>query len=112
MVFNMTHLRIYGRKIISRHFQLVRISYQKLDFHRISLFAADFIINNLNARRYNSGTMDKKSKFRFSFNNPLKESLNYFLYPWLLKHVPPSMEIIDDESSRKTTDSMKIQFLI
>jgi hypothetical protein len=34
MVFNMTHLRIYGRKIISRHFQaqLVRISYQKLDF--------------------------------------------------------------------------------
>jgi hypothetical protein len=26
--------------------------------------------------------------------------------------VPPSNEIIDDENSRKTTDSMKIQFLI
>jgi hypothetical protein len=38
MVFNLTHLRIYGRKIISRHFQLVRISYQKLDFHGISRF--------------------------------------------------------------------------
>jgi hypothetical protein len=49
MVFNMTHLRIYGRKIISRHFQLVRISYQKLDFHGVSRFSAVFIINNFNA---------------------------------------------------------------
>jgi uncharacterized membrane protein len=40
MVFNLTHLRIYGRKIISRHFQLVRISYQNLDFHGISRFSA------------------------------------------------------------------------
>jgi hypothetical protein len=39
MVFNMTHLRIYGRKIISRQFQLVRISYQKLDFHGICSFS-------------------------------------------------------------------------
>jgi hypothetical protein len=54
----MTNLRIYGRKIISRHFQLVRISYQKLDFHGSSRFSAVFIINNLNAWRYNSGTID------------------------------------------------------
>jgi hypothetical protein len=58
MVFNMTHLRICGRKIISRHFQLVRISYQKLDFHGISRFSAVFIINNLNALKYKSETMD------------------------------------------------------
>jgi hypothetical protein len=31
----MTHLRMYGRNIISRHFQLVRIPYQKLGFHGI-----------------------------------------------------------------------------
>jgi hypothetical protein len=30
-------------KLISRQFQLVRISYQKLDFHRISRFSAVFI---------------------------------------------------------------------
>jgi hypothetical protein len=40
MLFKMTHLRIYGRKIISRHFQLVRKSYQKLDFHGISRFSS------------------------------------------------------------------------
>jgi hypothetical protein len=51
MVFNMTHLKIYGREIISRQFQLVRISYQRLDFHGISRFSAVFIINNLNAWR-------------------------------------------------------------
>jgi hypothetical protein len=70
MVFNMTHSKIYGRRIISRHFQLVRISYQKLDFHGISRFSSVFIINILNALSYNSGTkrtMDTKSKFRFSF---------------------------------------------
>jgi hypothetical protein len=40
LVFKMTHLRVYGRKIISRHFQLVKILYQKLDFHGISRFFA------------------------------------------------------------------------
>jgi hypothetical protein len=74
MVFNLTHLRIYGRKIISRHFQLVRISYQKLDFHRISLFDAVFIINNLNASRYKSGTMNTKSLFRLSFADSTKKT--------------------------------------
>jgi hypothetical protein len=54
MVFNMAHSRIYGRKIISKHCQLVRISYQNLDFHGISRFSAVFITNNLNAWRYNS----------------------------------------------------------
>jgi hypothetical protein len=58
MVFKMTHLRIYGRKIMARYSQLVRISYQKLDFHGISRFSAVFIINNLNVWRYKSGTMD------------------------------------------------------
>jgi hypothetical protein len=48
MVFKMTHLRIYGRIIMLMYFQLVRISYQKLDFHGISPFSAVFIINNLN----------------------------------------------------------------
>jgi hypothetical protein len=38
MVFNKTHLRIFGRKVIFRYFQLVRKSYQKLDFHGISRF--------------------------------------------------------------------------
>jgi hypothetical protein len=57
MVFNLTHFRFYGRKIISRHFQIVRISYQKLDFHRISRFSAVFIINILNDWRI----MDIKS---------------------------------------------------
>jgi hypothetical protein len=62
MVFNMTHLRIYERKIISRHFQLVRISYQKLDFHGVSRFFAVFIINNLNAWRFISfNRFDKKN---------------------------------------------------
>jgi hypothetical protein len=71
---NKTHLRIYGRKIISRHFQLVRISYQKLDFHRISRFSAVFIINNLNVSRYKSGTMDTRSLFRLiSFNRSDKK---------------------------------------
>jgi hypothetical protein len=76
MVFNMTHLRIYGRKIISRHFQLVRISYQKLYFHRISRFSAVFIINNLNASKYKSGTMNTKSLFRLSFNRSDKKTRN------------------------------------
>jgi hypothetical protein len=76
MVFNMTHLRSYGRKITSRHFQLVRISYQKLDFHGISRFSAVFIINNLNAWRYNSGTMNTKSLFRLSFNRSDKKNPN------------------------------------
>jgi hypothetical protein len=49
------------KKLISRHFQLVRISYQKLDFHGISRFSAVFIINNLNAWRFHSGKMDTKS---------------------------------------------------
>jgi hypothetical protein len=40
MVLNLTHSRIYGGKIISRHFQLVRISYKELDFHGISRFSA------------------------------------------------------------------------
>jgi hypothetical protein len=53
IVFNMTHLRIYGRKLISRHFQLARIAYQKLYFHSISRFSAVSIIN---VWRYNSGT--------------------------------------------------------
>jgi hypothetical protein len=48
MVSNMTHSRTYGRKIIQL-VQLVRISYQKLDFHGISRFSAVFIITNLNA---------------------------------------------------------------
>jgi hypothetical protein len=61
MVLNLTHLRIYGRKIISRYFQLVKISYQKLDFRRISRFSAVVIIKNLNASRYKSGTMNTKS---------------------------------------------------
>jgi hypothetical protein len=60
MVFNMTHLRVYRRKIISRPFQFVRISYQKLDFHGIGRFSAVFIFNNLNALRYKSGTMNTK----------------------------------------------------
>jgi hypothetical protein len=44
MVFNMTYLRINGRKINSKHFQLVRLSYQKLDYHGISRFSAVFVI--------------------------------------------------------------------
>jgi hypothetical protein len=44
MVFKMTHLRIYGRQVIARYFQLVRISYQKLDFRGISRFFAVLII--------------------------------------------------------------------
>jgi hypothetical protein len=56
----MTHLRINGRKIISRHFQLVRISYQKLDFHGIGRFSSVPIINNFNAWKY-TGTMNTKS---------------------------------------------------
>jgi hypothetical protein len=76
MVFNMIHLRIYGRKIISRYFQLVRISYQKLDVHGISRFSAVYIINNLNALRYNSVTMDTKSLFGLSFNRSDKDNAN------------------------------------
>jgi hypothetical protein len=76
MVFNMTHLRIYGRKIISRHIQLVGISYRKLYFHRISRFSAVFIINNLNASKYKSGTMNTKSLFRLSFNRSDKKTRN------------------------------------
>jgi hypothetical protein len=76
MVFNLTHLRIYGRKIISRHFQLVRIPYQKLDFHGISGFSDVFIINNLNAWRFKSGTMNTKSLFRLSFNRSDKKTRN------------------------------------
>jgi hypothetical protein len=60
MAFKMTHLRIYGRKIIFRYFQLVRISYPKLDSHAISRFPAVFIINNRNDVRYKSGTMNTK----------------------------------------------------
>jgi hypothetical protein len=71
----MTHLRIYGRKIISRHFQLVKISYQKLYFHRISPFSAVFIINNLNAWRYKSRTMYIKSLFRLYFSRSNKKML-------------------------------------
>jgi hypothetical protein len=68
MVLNMTHLRFYGRKIISSHFQLVRIVYKKLDFHGFSRITAVFIINNLNVLRYNSGTMNTKSLLRLSFH--------------------------------------------
>jgi hypothetical protein len=50
---------------ISRHFQLVRISYQKLDFQGISRFSAGCIINNLNASSYKSGTMNKQSNLDF-----------------------------------------------
>jgi hypothetical protein len=50
------------------HFQFVRISYQILDFHGISRFSAVFIINNLNALGYNSGTMDTRTLFRLYFN--------------------------------------------
>jgi hypothetical protein len=71
---NTTHLRIHSRKIFSRHFQLVRVSYQKLDFHGISRFSAVFIINTLNAWRYNSGTMYAKSLFRLSFNRSDKKT--------------------------------------
>jgi hypothetical protein len=80
MVFNMTHLRIYGRKIISRHFQLVRISYQKLDFHRISRFSAVFMINNLNAWRYHSGTRIQKVNLGFLLTDLTKKiiSREYF----------------------------------
>jgi hypothetical protein len=68
MAFNMTHLKINGRKIISRHFQLGRISYQKLDFQRISRFSAVFIIDNLNASRYKSGTMNPKKNPKISIS--------------------------------------------
>jgi hypothetical protein len=47
MVFNMSHLTINGRKIISRHFQLVRISYQKLDFQVVFLMFLSPIISML-----------------------------------------------------------------
>jgi hypothetical protein len=72
---NMTHLRIYGRKIIFRHFQLVRISYHKLNFHGISRFSAVFITNNLNAWRYNSQFRNHgyKSLFRLFFNRSEKK---------------------------------------
>jgi hypothetical protein len=51
IVFNMIHLRSFERKIVSKHFQLFRISFQKLNIHGISRFSAVFIINNLNALR-------------------------------------------------------------
>jgi hypothetical protein len=76
-VYNLTRLRIYGRKIISRHFQLVRISYQKLDFHGVNCFSAVFIINHLNAWRYKSGTMNTKILFRLSFNRSEKKTQHY-----------------------------------
>jgi hypothetical protein len=38
VVFNLTHLRIYGGKIISRHFQLVKISYKKWIFMESFVF--------------------------------------------------------------------------
>jgi hypothetical protein len=38
MVFNLTHLRIYGGKVISRHFQLVRISYKNWIFMELVIF--------------------------------------------------------------------------
>jgi hypothetical protein len=53
----MTHFRIYGRKIISRHSGQIIIS--KIGFSRNQ----SFFINNLNALRYNSGIMDTKSSF-------------------------------------------------
>jgi hypothetical protein len=59
MIFKMPHLRIYGRKIISRLFQLVRIS--KIGFSWNQSFFCYCIINNLNAWRYNSGAMNTKS---------------------------------------------------
>jgi hypothetical protein len=43
----MTHLRIYGRTIISRPFQLVRISYQKLNFMESVVFSCFPIISML-----------------------------------------------------------------
>jgi hypothetical protein len=61
------------KKIISRHFQLVRISYQKLDFYIISRFSAVFIINNLNASRYKSGTMNTNSLLGLSINRSDKK---------------------------------------
>jgi hypothetical protein len=44
-----THLAIFGRKIISRHLKFFRLSYQLLDFHGIICFSAVFIIHILNA---------------------------------------------------------------
>jgi hypothetical protein len=42
--------------------------------------------------------------------NKRKPKLTFCIHgSWI---VPPNIEIIDDENSRKTTDSMKIQFLI
>jgi hypothetical protein len=45
-----------------------------LDFHGISRFSAVFIINNLYAWRYTSGTMNRKSLFRLSFNSSDKKA--------------------------------------
>jgi hypothetical protein len=73
-------------KYTHRHFQLVRISYQKLDFHGISRFSAVFIINNLNAWRYKSRTMETKSLFRLSFNrfDKKKTPTLALVYSWFL----------------------------
>jgi hypothetical protein len=88
-----------------------------LDFHGISRFSVVFIINNLNAWRYKSGTMYTKSIFRLSYNRSdnshnkntnnsiflldlLKESLNK-LFLSMVPDVPPSIEIIDDETTEK-----------
>jgi hypothetical protein len=105
IVFRMTHLRVFVRKIMFRDFQLVRISYQKLDFHGISSFSDVFIINNLNAWRYKSGTMYTKNLFRLSFIRSDKKTptlalvsseteqtnanvrvffVDSWLYPWFL----------------------------
>jgi hypothetical protein len=53
-VLNITHLTVCGGKIISRHFQLVIIAYQKLNFHEISRFSAVVNNNNLKSMRYKS----------------------------------------------------------
>jgi hypothetical protein len=49
--------------------------------------------------------------FFLEFWNLLRESLNK-LFVFMAPDLYLSIEIIDDENSRKTTDSMKIQFLI
>jgi hypothetical protein len=75
MVFTMTHLRIYGKKTNFQELPIIQNIISKIGFHGICLVSAVFIINNFNAWRTKSETMDTKSFFRLSFNRSDKKPL-------------------------------------
>jgi hypothetical protein len=88
--------RMYGRKIIFRYFQSVQISYQKLDFHGISRFSANMLSTNMLMLGFFVDSVKRKLKLTFCVPDLYIKSLILLMM----------------KTSKKTTDSKKIQFLI